>query len=106
MGGCSGPVGLFFIFAALKPEPALEKCLASYAYSEHVTDSYFCVMLSRFLIMLANHFMNRYGFILISGSFEEFCFHQILIYISLGGQTFNKLAIEIWNTFQAHSLAS
>ena len=59
MGGCSGPVGLFFIFAALKPEPALEKCLASYAYSEHVTDSYFCVMLSRFLIMLENHFMNR-----------------------------------------------
>ena len=29
VGGCSGPVGLFFIFAALKPEPALEKSLAS-----------------------------------------------------------------------------
>ena len=29
IGGCSGPVGLFFIFAALKPEPALEKSLAS-----------------------------------------------------------------------------
>ena len=29
LGGCSGPVGHFFIFAALKPEPALEKSLAS-----------------------------------------------------------------------------
>ena len=53
VGDCSGPVGLFFIFAALKPEPH------QYAYSEHVTDSYFCVMLSRFLTMLENHFMNR-----------------------------------------------
>ena len=42
--------------------------------------------------------MNRYGFILIGGSFEEFFFHQILISISLGGRTFNQLAIEIWNT--------
>ena len=29
VGGCSVHVGLFFIFAALKPEPALEKSLAS-----------------------------------------------------------------------------